>query len=714
MDAVAGWVERDGGVRERLTENRRSRPELVEACSALFAEAFAWHGLAREEVVVQAHRAPAEGLAALPPFGLWTLASKKADSAEALAEGVRRMLDAPGEHPVVDRRTHEVRPVRAGDVAILVVTNEHARLVAEALHARGVPAALARAGLLDTPEGTLAEAALRWLLDESDAQAAAVVEALTGWEGTTADAWLDDRLRRVLASEPRSMVPRPWQRALEAVRPRLAHMAPAEALDATLAALDVTLLCARWPDPAQRVANLDALRAAAETYEESCAQEREAATLAGMLRYFDALRSPTLQDKEMRAADAQHVLGAGGAVVVSTYHKAKGLEWPIVVLAELDRKERRDAFEVTPESSADGFDPERPLEGRSIRYWPWPLGQTEKAPLGEAAERSPEGRLVAAREVRERVRLLYVGFTRARDHLVLGVPIKRNGTPQVDWLNALCDASGEPLLGLPFLEADLAVAETTIRGAGGMLRVRTRVRRLEAQRPALPAIAREPVWFARPLGGVAERLPYRIRPSAAEEEWADLAPAVAGARIGDIERLGTALAVTGGGYDDEVLGNAVHAFLAADVEGLAGERRVEIAEGLIAAAGLSGAVRPEAFVGAGDELRAWIGRRWPGARWYREMPIEGKVASLEGERRVIGVIDLLLETDEGWVVIDHKTFPATSEAAWRKKCGEFVPQLVAYGRLLEMGAERRVVGCWVHLPVGGGAVEIALSDTGTP
>lgn len=163
-----------------------------------------------------------------------------------------------------------------------------------------------------------------------------------------------------------------------------------------------------------------------------------------------------------------------------------------------------------------------------------------------------------------------------------------------------------------------------------------------------------------------------------------------------------------------MLGNAVHAFLAADVEGLAGERRVEIAEGLIAAAGLSGAVRPEAFVGAGDELRAWIGRRWPGARWYREMPIEGKVASLEGERRVIGVIDLLLETDEGWVVIDHKTFPATSEAAWRKKCGEFVPQLVAYGRLLEMGAERRVVGCWVHLPVGGGAVEIALSDTGTP
>ena len=714
MDAVGGWVEREGGSRDRLAENRRSRPELVEACSALFAEAFASHGLAREEVVVRAHRVPEEGLAALPAFGLWTLASRKADSAEALAEGVRRLLDAPNEYPVLDRPTREVRPARAGDVAILVATNEHARLVAEALHARGVPAALARAGLLGTPEGTLADAALRWLLDESDAHAAAVVEAMTGWEGTTADAWLDDRLRRVAATERVTPLPRPWQRALEAVRPRLVHMAPTEALDATLAALDVTLLCARWPDPAQRVANLDALRAAAQTYEKSCAQEREAATLAGMLRCFDALRSLTLQDKEMLAADAQHVLGAGGAVVVSTYHKAKGLEWPIVVLAELDRKERRDAFEVSPEPSAGGFNPERPLEGRSIRYWPWPLGQTEKAPLRDAAEGSPEGRLVAAREARERVRLLYVGFTRARDHLVLGVPLKTNGTPQVDWLNALCDAAGEPLLGLPFAAADGATAETTVRTAEGTVRVATRVRRLVPERGKRPVIAREPMWFARAAAEVVERAAYRIRPSAAEEEWSELASEVAGARIGEVERLGTALAVTGGGYDDDVLGNAVHAFLAADVEGLAGERRVEIAERLIAAAGLSGAVRAEALVGAGDELRAWVGRRWPGARWYREMPIEGTVASAEGDRRVSGVIDLLLETGEGWVVIDHKTFPGKSEGAWRKKCAEFFGQLGAYQWLLETSGKGKAAECWVHFPVGGGLVQIAFPCRSMP
>jgi hypothetical protein len=92
------------------------------------------------------------------------------------------------------------------------------------------------------------------------------------------------------------------------------------------------------------------------------------------------------------------------------------------------------------------------------------------------------------------------------------------------------------------------------------------------------------------------------------------------------------------------------------------------------------------------------------------MPIEGIVASAQGERRVSGVIDLLLETDEGVVIVDHKTFPGRSEGAWRKKCREFVAQVAAYGRMVEdagLGAPRST---WVHLPVGGGVVEITLGD----
>jgi hypothetical protein len=51
------------------------------------------------------------------------------------------------------------------------------------------------------------------------------------------------------------------------------------------------------------------------------------------------------------------------------------------------------------------------------------------------------------REARERVRLLYVGFTRAREHLVLAVPTNSKGEPTCSWLDELADAEG-PLLEL--------------------------------------------------------------------------------------------------------------------------------------------------------------------------------------------------------------------------------------------------------------------------
>src|ERR1019366_554846 len=44
MEALAKWVDDEGGTIQQLPMNRRSRPELVDACSHLFAAAFARHG----------------------------------------------------------------------------------------------------------------------------------------------------------------------------------------------------------------------------------------------------------------------------------------------------------------------------------------------------------------------------------------------------------------------------------------------------------------------------------------------------------------------------------------------------------------------------------------------------------------------------------------------------------------------------------------------
>jgi ATP-dependent helicase/nuclease subunit A len=725
MDSVASWVTASSGQRDVLDMNYRSRPELVEACSELFAAALARHDFSRDEVVVTAARTTPPELAALPPFGVWAIEAKNVgDHASSLASGVARMLAHASSTPVVDRTTSEVRAVRPGDIAVLVATNAEASLLADALHARGIRSAIARPGLLKTPEGVLVDAALRWLLDEGDTLAAARIDALLGFGGEAPDAWLDGLLPRDETTAPRESA---WRTSLGPVRARLGVLSPSEALDEVLASLDVVHLCARWPDAPQRVANLDALRGIASGYEDRCHQEREAGTVAGLLRYFDDMAAEKLRRDEVIASDDQHVPTDDGAVIVSTYHRAKGLEWPVVVLSSLDKAERRTAWEVCPESdgaAASSFDPEHPLAGRWIRYWPKPLGGLKKAPLLEAAEESEEGERVRKREEKERARLLYVGFTRARDHLVLAVRVSTSTTKATkkteatvvtkascQWLDALADEDGEPLLGLPVGASDGAKdAVVRVRTGKGSAShdVAARVWRLNASAPVVAASAAEGVeqrrWFARAVVKSSVAAPrYRINPSNAAVDWPELVLPT----IGEIVTLPGAMAIDAKVAEYNVLGDAVHAFFATDVEGLTEEVRVERARRLLAAAGLVGVVRAEALVEASDRLRAFVEQRWPGAIWHREVAIDALVPTDGGERRVAGVIDLLLETAEGYVIFDHKTFPAKSEAAWRAKVVEFLPQFAGYASALRAVGGRDVVAGWVHLPAGGAVVEVS-------
>jgi ATP-dependent exoDNAse (exonuclease V) beta subunit len=377
-------------------------------------------------------------------------------------------------------------------------------------------------------------------------------------------------------------------------------------------------------------------------------------------------------------------------------------------MASLDRTERRHAFDVRPESDRDegGFDPERPLAGRWIRYWPWPLGVLKKAPLADQAAQSAEGLRVADREDKERTRLLYVGFTRARDHLVLAIRVAR-GKAASQWLDDLKDASGNSALELPLEAADGVVDCTRIlRESGGHVDVDTRVWRVGPARAAATLPTRVPRWFLRERIRATEVRPvYRISPSSAQRQWVD-GP---NAHIRSVEQLGTSIRVDGKHAEHDTVGNAVHAFLAADVEGLTADERTSQAARLIAAAGLESLLAPGVMTSAGDALRAWVSSKWPHARWRREVSIDAVLDSPHGERRISGTIDLLLETSAGYVLIDHKSFPGTTEPAWRAKVKAFLPQLAAYAAALDRLDGPPVVAIWVHLPLGGGMVEIGRS-----
>jgi ATP-dependent helicase/nuclease subunit A len=711
MEAVSQWARESGGAVEQLPNNWRSRPVLVDCFNAVFSVAFRRHGYSAEEVCTTAQRPKLTELSGLPPLGFWSLtATSVEDEAAAIAEGVRRLLAEPEVTPVHDRTTNSERNLRAGDIAILVATNDEAAKLADALAPRGVRAALARTGLLATPEGVLTTAALRNLLEPGDALSAAQIEALTGYAGLEPEAWLDQRL----AAEAQGRAareaggPRPHRAQteyllrLDKVRLEVHALSPSEAVDRVLACLDLAALCRRWPDPAQRLANLDALRGLAADYEARCAQSREAATVAGLLRYLDDATQKTLINDEELASDDQHTNSGPDAVTIVTYHRAKGLEWPVVILGSLHRERRRDAFKVSPETDHTAFDPKDPLGGRWIRYWPWPFAPSKTGPLKDRAAASPEGLAITHREDRERVRLLYVGFTRARDHLILAARTSKEGH-KTAWLNELQDGAGAPIVKLPSgSQIESGCSELVIATDAESLRVPARCWSLAADAPLPVAdVAGPRLWFAPPDDAPPDRVPYGIAPSRAVKDWPELRAPVPS----EVVSFGPRLPLGAVSQPDwNIVGDAVHAFLAADVAELDAEQRLARATRLLAASNLLDVLAAPALLRAADSLKTWIDSRWPLATWHREVPITALAPAVTGCRRVDGTIDLLLELPEGVVLMDHKTYPGGRDT-WMTKAAEFGPQFAVYTEALRF-AGKTVLEQWVCFAIAGGAVRM--------
>ncbi|MCH7753470.1 MAG: UvrD-helicase domain-containing protein, partial [Planctomycetes bacterium] len=123
----------------------------------------------------------------------------------------------------------------------------------------------------------------------------------------------------------------------------------------------------------------------------------------------------------------------GNVIRIMTIHNAKGLEFPLVVVPDLDRKTRSEA-------SNPVFDE---------RLGPLVPAAAEKATVGLDLYRSTQ----RDEDLEERKRLLYVACTRAADYLILSSSVDDLDKPRSDWLRLLAERfdlhNGECLAKLP-------------------------------------------------------------------------------------------------------------------------------------------------------------------------------------------------------------------------------------------------------------------------
>ncbi len=94
--------------------------------------------------------------------------------------------------------------------------------------------------------------------------------------------------------------------------------------------------------------------------------------------------------------------------------------------------------------------------------------------------------------------------------------------------------------------------------------------------------------------------------------------------------------------------------------------------------GVGNTVDNAAVVAQLNAFRTWCAERWPGCPTFVEVPIE---ANRPDGTRVRGRIDLLVQSSNGWILVDHKSNPGGTDRN-EQLALEHGPQLTAYAQAL--------------------------------
>ena len=420
---------------ESLTANFRTRREVLDVVDAAFADAF---GDGFQPLVAHADRGPApagpavdllvvdktrKGWDELPEGGfgdsLGTMTTWRAAEARMLARRIEEIV-AAGPHGY-------------GDVVILLRAATDALGYERALGERGIPTYLAGGGgywsqqqvadlraYLAALANPLDELALYSVLASplGGLSLEAVVAIGLRAKGARMPAWRalqeDESVLEGLNGPDREAAER-FVRRFAAERRAAPRLSLEALIDRFVTDSGYDLAVLAMPGGERRMANVRKLMRLARLFEAD-----EGRDLRGFIDFVD-------EQDLIRPREGQAPLeGEGiGAVRLMTIHMAKGLEFPVVCVADLGRGGQEDNALLDVAEDGRVALKMASLDEGYVESQDRPAVREEQKELGDAEER----------------RVFYVGMTRAQDHLVLSGAAdvgkwpepKLLGTP-MDWI----------------------------------------------------------------------------------------------------------------------------------------------------------------------------------------------------------------------------------------------------------------------------------------
>jgi ATP-dependent exoDNAse (exonuclease V) beta subunit len=693
-------IRATGGVRDEniLKQSWRSRSDIVYATNAIFTRAFS--EMPVEQVVLEpawtaddtrrmVHDATPSTVRREPSAALvhWHFRSeldeRKVPGApwfdNCIAEQIQTLLER--KTLIYNKKRTETRPVRPGDIAVLCRSNKGCLDMAEALHRAGLKASISRAGLLETPEAKLALACLKYLLTPSDSLSAAEIILLTNemnLEQLVGDRleWLAFKAGEAPPPARGSWSELPYLRELNAIRPRTADLSASEILNLVLDELDLRRVAVQLGNPTQRLDNLDRLRGYALDYESACQRLHSAASLGGFLLWFN-----NLADAEL---DLQGSGESDDAVKVLTYHRSKGLEYPVTICHNLGQNLKEQIWGINLVSEVEEPDLDNILGNRWLRFWVNPYGdQFRNTRLEETLLTTPEWAAARRTALEEEARLLYVGLTRARDYLVFPTNAKGTG-----WLNRVFNHGDESI---PTLDPDSD--ETPFYHDGQPILCQTEVIYKPRDFPeSLPD--ESPVTFHASRAGKHPVPRQSLLIDPAQEMPPGFDP-----QFG--EPLSWAAWLEFKGDYEPALGKAVQSFFIADNKKLAQAERLAVAKKQLEIREVTEMVSPESLARQSEAFRSFLEKRFKPRKTLAKFPLEG----LHGQRHLKLEADFFLENEEFVAVVMLAPF-AEGMKKWRQQAQSLAPVLGWWRVMARQVWPDKTSQFWVVFPIEGQAVEV--------
>lgn len=398
-----------GGAVERIVVNFRCAPGVIDFVNQRFSTLIRKRGAddrtQPDYVELQKPPTPHGDVAAVAvlakPEGLelQKVEQVRVEEARAIAGYVDRLVRSE-RFQVVDRDSKQKRAVTFRDCAILFRTLESLDAYEEALKGLDIPYRVVGGRRYFSRAEVKASIALFRALDDATDEVA-LLAVLRGPLFTISDA---DLLRFAAAGGELSEFAASIDRAPPQLRAALERIAtlrglrrdltPSAFVEEAYAATRAIEVFSFLPEGPQRVANLEKLLTLSRSLEAD-----RGATFRGFVEV-----ASRMADAGERQAEAEYLDDDEPAVALLTMHAAKGLEWPVVVLADSG---------YVPQARTQFV-----LERGTQTHFEFGFGDKKARTIAtHGFEKALEREVWRA--TAERRRLFYVAATRARDRLVI-------------------------------------------------------------------------------------------------------------------------------------------------------------------------------------------------------------------------------------------------------------------------------------------------------